>query len=365
MEILIVDDSKFTRQAIGRELQQGGYTTREAADGREALDILVTCAPDLVTLDVEMPGLDGFETCLRIRGGGAGDGSVVLKNPSVPVIFVTADDTLAGRARGFEVGATDFITKNFETGELSRLVDRLLSPSNSLAGTTALVVDDSKVSRQIASSILRKQGVCVLEAENGREGLEILRDKSDKIDLVLTDQSMPELDGIGLCSHARQQLGLTEIPIIFLAGGSFEYTALDIFNAGATDYLRKPYLNEELVARAGTHLEACRLEKILRNNLEDQTRLNQKLEEQAARLDAANRTLASRNKDLDEFVYVASHDLQEPLRKLASFSFLLKEDLGDALPPPCGGGYSLHTGLRPEDADPRPEPPRPLPGRLE
>ena len=108
--ILIVDDNPLGREALGELLHQQGYTLAFAADGPEALKQAAALAPDLILLDVMMPGMDGFEVCRRLRA----DANLA----EVPVVMVTALDDKAMRLRGLEAGADDFITKPYDRAEL-------------------------------------------------------------------------------------------------------------------------------------------------------------------------------------------------------------------------------------------------------
>ena len=112
--ILVVDDSPTVRRIIRNELAPHGFELVDAHDGPDAIIKLIEFDVDLVTLDIDMPGLDGFETCRRIRELEQRLG----RARNVPVIFVTALDTVAGRDKGFESGAKDFIVKPFVEGEL-------------------------------------------------------------------------------------------------------------------------------------------------------------------------------------------------------------------------------------------------------
>lgn len=125
--ILAVDDMATNRKLLGYVLKAPEYQVIEAADGFEALDILRRESVDVVLLDVMMPGIDGFETCRRIREE--------LGLDLLPVIMVTAMGTPDDVVRGMEVGADDYVTKPFNGAELlarvraalerKRLTDRL------------------------------------------------------------------------------------------------------------------------------------------------------------------------------------------------------------------------------------------------
>jgi len=123
--ILVVDDDADTRGLVRRLLERAGYAVREAEDGRAALRELFTVAPDLVLLDVTMPGLDGWTTLARIR-----------EVSEVPVVMLTARDTELERVRGLSQGADDYIAKPFGRQELVARVQALLRRAGSAVGDT-------------------------------------------------------------------------------------------------------------------------------------------------------------------------------------------------------------------------------------
>jgi two-component system sensor histidine kinase/response regulator len=119
--ILIVDDVGKNLQVLGNILRDAGYELAVASNGEQALDFVKKCVPDLILLDVMMPGWNGFETCEKIREH--------LGNFKVPVIFLTALDDSSDIEKGFELGAVDYITKPFRAPELMARVKTHLEMS--------------------------------------------------------------------------------------------------------------------------------------------------------------------------------------------------------------------------------------------
>jgi DNA-binding response OmpR family regulator len=115
--VLVVDDSSPIRDLIVVNLELEGFDVRSAADGMEGLEVLAGWRPDVVTLDVVMPRLDGFATLARLRGEPA--------TADIPVLIVTARAQAADRERGDELGADDYLSKPFEPAELVAAVGRL------------------------------------------------------------------------------------------------------------------------------------------------------------------------------------------------------------------------------------------------
>ena len=300
--ILVVDDSRSIRRIVRQDLEAGGYAVEEATNGEAGLLALENGRFDLVTLDIEMPGLSGFETCRRIRAGASSESA------RIPVIFITANDTLTDRRRGFDAGAAEFLVKPFPAGGIRAAVDRILRPAQHLAGLTALVVDDSVTSRTIVTSILRREGLTVLEAIDGEAGLEVLRQHVGEIDLVISDLVMPRMEGDELCRHIRESLALNELPVILLTGIADQARTLDLFQAGASDYLTKPFVKEELLARLTTHLQRA----LLRRRLEETDHALGRAREQASTARRAKGT----------FLTNMSHEIRTPMNAIVGLSEL-------------------------------------------
>ena len=122
MKILVVEHDEEARSGLSNDLSGAGYTVIEAADGAEALTLYSTEKPDLVVLDIAITGINGFEVCRRIK----------LESPTgVPVIIATAKENVAGRLKGFQGGADDYITKPYDLNELNariKVMRRLSHP---------------------------------------------------------------------------------------------------------------------------------------------------------------------------------------------------------------------------------------------
>lgn len=116
--ILVVDDDEPVLRSVKRVLENAGFTVNTAANGQEALKMIERERPDLVVLDIIMPGLDGLEVCRRIRAD-----PFVAK---LPILFLTAKGRPTDIAQGLDAGGDDFLTKPFEVVELPARVRALL-----------------------------------------------------------------------------------------------------------------------------------------------------------------------------------------------------------------------------------------------
>jgi DNA-binding response OmpR family regulator len=115
--VLVVDDEPTILEVVARYLERAGYRTRVAADGLEAIDAVALDRPDLVVLDLMLPGLDGMEVMRRLRGPGPG---------GIPVILLTAKGEESDRVIGLRLGADDYVVKPFSPAELIARVDAVL-----------------------------------------------------------------------------------------------------------------------------------------------------------------------------------------------------------------------------------------------
>ncbi|MFI8964076.1 response regulator transcription factor [Streptomyces sp. NPDC053493] len=125
--ILIVDDEPAVREALRRSLAFEGYATEDAVDGLDALAKMESYGPDLVVLDVQMPRMDGLTAARRIRSGGS----------TVPILMLTARDTVGDRVTGLDAGADDYLVKPFELDELFARIRALLRRSSYAAAAAS------------------------------------------------------------------------------------------------------------------------------------------------------------------------------------------------------------------------------------
>jgi len=312
MKILVVDDSAMIRSLIRKELQADGYQVVEAKDGPDALRFISEgFRPDLITLDIDMPKMDGFETCKLFLEKQNTNASDYAEDMRIPVVFITANDKMNDRVKGFNMGATDFVTKPFPKGRLLKIINKILKPKQFLRGMTALVVDDSDVARKIINENLQREGLTTIEATNGREAYDIIKEKPEEIDIIISDLLMPEMDGEELCIKIRKELNLLEIPVIFLTAIADHTKLLTVFQAGATDYIVKPFFKEELLARINVHLE--------------QTQLNQKLKKTIKKLQTAQKENAVKEKMIGalEMAGAICHEMNQPLQNITGFAEIL------------------------------------------
>ena len=197
-----------------------------------------------------------------------------------------------------------------------------------------LLVDDKENNLLSMESVLWQDGYQIIKATSGKEALKILLKEMD-FTLILMDVEMPELNGFETASMIYQRDRLRHIPIIFITAHSYgDDNMFKGYRAGAVDYLYKPVQPELLRAKVGIFAELYRkthqlmqqedkltkINKSLEIEIKDRILSEEKVNELNKQLLENIHQLESINKELDRFAYMASHDLQEPLRKFRIFS---------------------------------------------
>ena len=303
--ILIVDDSAMIRRIIREELKAGDFIISEVDSGENALNYMrEQDPPDLITMDIEMPGLSGFEVFKKLSEKEYAASFSHRQEQKPPVIFITTRDTIEDRKKGYDLGAVDFICKPFDKGLLLSIVNKILYPEKTLKNLLALVVDDAVTARTTVKKALNQEGIDVIEAEDGMQAFEMICNRMSEIDILITDLNMPVMEGDQLVEKVRKELDLQDLPIIFLTAETDQTRLLELFKCGGSDYLIKPFIKEELVARILVHLERRELTQRLRASVKE---------------------LSNLNAMKDDLIAVCSHDLRSPLHGILGFTDILLE----------------------------------------
>lgn len=215
----------------------------------------------------------------------------------------------------------DTINKSYVNDALSVLEsasdETLNEKPKDVSGARVLIVDDNSDMRKHIRSLLEKQ-FNVITAPNGREALQLI--KSEQPDLVLSDVMMPVMDGIQLLKAVKEDPATSNLPIILLTARAGEESKIEGFDTGADDYLVKPFSANELMSRIRAQLS------ITKRRDDRERELERRVDERTVQLREKNTELELTNKELESFNYVASHDLQEPLRKIQTFTHLIDSE---------------------------------------
>jgi PAS domain S-box-containing protein len=198
--ILVIDDDPTARDLMATFLRKEGYRMVAAASGEEGVRLARTLRPDAITLDVIMPGMDGW----AVLGALKADPELA----EIPVAMVTIVDD---RQAGYTLGATDYLAKPVDWARLSAV---LAKHRRDTAPGRILLVEDEAATRELVRRMLERAGWTVDEAENGRVALERLAPATP--DLILLDLMMPEMDGFEFLQALRQREAWRAIPVVVL-----------------------------------------------------------------------------------------------------------------------------------------------------
>lgn len=185
-----------------------------------------------------------------------------------------------------------------------------------------LIVDDLPKNLMVLGNILLKHNYQIAYARNGKEALTQATEYD--FDLILLDIMMPEMDGYEVCRALRENTKTAKTPIIFLTAKNDTESIVKGFEAGAQDYVTKPFNTNELLARVNTHLELKRKRQELQalNN-----QLEEKVKERTLELEKANKKIETLDKAKSAFLGLISHEIRTPLNGIIGFLDILKQSI--------------------------------------
>jgi len=196
---LVVEDDDEAAALMGLQLQAEGFDVRTVTSAEAALALSGTLRPDLITVDILLPGMDGWDFIARLRDLPAW--------ADVPVVVVSV---MADHRRGFSLGASLVLQKPVSRQALARGLNRIgLAPDGE---STVLVIDDDPHAIEIIATHLRQSGHVVLRAPGGAEGIELAR--RFRPDLIALDLEMPEVNGFDVVDALSGHPGTSGIPIV-------------------------------------------------------------------------------------------------------------------------------------------------------
>ncbi|MGI4791362.1 MAG: response regulator, partial [Janthinobacterium lividum] len=200
--VLVIDDDPAARDLMRRFLSREGFRPETAASGEEGLRMARSLKPVAITLDVMMPGIDGWTVLQRLKAD--------TETQDIPVIMLTMVDD---KNIGFALGAADYMTKPIDRARLSAILGRHRCADNE-GGCRVLLVEDDEPTREMMHTLLEREGWGVEEAANGRIALDCLNTACP--DLILLDLMMPEMDGFEFARRLRERPEWRTIPVVVL-----------------------------------------------------------------------------------------------------------------------------------------------------
>jgi len=280
--VLVVDDLEPNVKLLEAKLRAEYFDVVSAYSGQEAVDTAISDQPDIILLDVMMPGMDGFEACRRIK-----------ENPEtmhIPIVMVTALDQQTDRVVGLEAGADDFLTKPVEdlalfarvrslsrlkmmtdelraryaTGKGLGVVDNIeidVDPSE----TRIFIIDDNEEQAERLKSTLGEDHAVSCETD---PEIALGRAQSGDFDLIIVSLSIESMDPLRLCSSIRSFEETRLTPILAVVRQSDTRKLVRALDIGVNDYLKRPIDRNELTARVHTQLRRKRYVDQLRSSFQ-------------------------------------------------------------------------------------------------
>ena len=243
LNVLIADDHDVARDALESIVKSIGWRCEIFNGGLPAYHrALKEDSPDLILLDWDMPDMDGLTVARLIK-------SEPLRSGSPIIVMVTALGSEAVRNSADSIYVDAVLDKPVTASSLMDVVMSIHKPTtaakgdeseNHLAGLKLLVVDDNEFNRQVAVEIFTGEGAEVFSVDDGHEAVEFLANEDHSIDLVLMDIQMPIMDGYEATRKIRQELKLTDLPIIALTAGAFAQDKEKALQSGMNDFIPKP-----------------------------------------------------------------------------------------------------------------------------
>ncbi len=198
--LLVIDDDDVARQLMRRTFTREGFHVEDAATGEAGLARARELRPDVITLDVMMPGTDGWAVLAALKADPA--------LADIPVVMVTIADQ---KPLALALGAADYLTKPVDRARLTSVLRRCLRDGES---RDVLIVDDDAVARLTLQRTLEKEGWRVRTAVHGRDALGCVAEALPA--LILLDLMMPEMDGFAFLEAFREQPAHAGVPVVVL-----------------------------------------------------------------------------------------------------------------------------------------------------
>jgi two-component system, cell cycle response regulator len=280
--VLVVDDILANVRLLEAKLAAEYFDVVTAMNGVDALEAVQRAKPDIVLLDVMMPGIDGVEVCRRIKS-----------NPltqHIPVVMVTALDQPEDRVRGLEAGADDFLTKPVNDvslfcrvkslvrlkmltdelrtrtgGDPLRLVNSEQPDIDSKPGNVLVIDNRVAVAERIKGALAGRHDVTV--AIEPQQALDACSNSQSAFELVIVNLDMEGIDALRICSQLKSMEQTRQTPILIIVDPDDHQRLLRALDMGVNDYLIRPIDKQELLARVATQIRRYRYTEQLRTSV--------------------------------------------------------------------------------------------------
>ena len=268
--VLIIEDNQMNMKLFRSLLAKTDYQIFEANDAENGIEMARTHLPDLILMDIQLPNMDGLQATRIIKQDS------ILSH--IPIVALTSHAMLGDDQKAKEAGCDGYITKPINTRSFLSEISCYFKDTNPCQPVIKkstdykpriLIVDDEPNNVKLISAMLYKEPFDIVTACNGKTALEVIN--NNKIDLILLDIMMPEMDGYQVTRSVKENEKTKDIPIILvtaLYSGEDKRRGL---NAGADEFITKPVNKVEIIARIRSmlRLQQYREQMIVRKQSED------------------------------------------------------------------------------------------------
>jgi signal transduction histidine kinase/CheY-like chemotaxis protein len=238
--VLVIDDNHNDRRFLHRYLSGEGYNVALATNGQQGLQMALEIVPDLITLDVMMPEMDGWETLVRLKN-----------NPKLANIPVVMSSIVEDRHLAQTLGAADYLVKPVDKQRLVNVLDKHIGRDEQ---GCILVVEDDEASREMMCRMLVQEGWTVQSAANGLKAIDCIQVEQPL--MILLDLMMPEMDGFEVIKTVRQNPNWHKIPIIVVTAMDLTTVEHGLLTAQVTNVFQKgKYNKQQLITEVQSLIE--------------------------------------------------------------------------------------------------------------
>lgn len=242
-KVLVIEDSPTSMRVLSHLVTKAGLEPVTASSLAQAKNIFASSYPEeylCALVDYNLPDAeDGEAIDYAIQA-------------FIPTVVITGRLDERTRDRVLSKDVVDYIPK--ENAQVYDYLSRLLQRLEKNKQIGVLVVDDSRLSRSMVTSLLRRHNFVTYEAEDGQEGLTVLRQHSN-IKLVITDENMPNKTGVEMVAELRNTFSKEDVAVIGVSGKGSSALSARFIKSGANDYISKPYCHEEFFCRVIQNIE--------------------------------------------------------------------------------------------------------------
>ena len=318
--ILIVEDNPMNMELATLLIEKAGHSVIQAKDAQSGLRISRTELPDLILMDVQLPGMSGLEATVLLKASPA--------TKSIPIIALTALAMSGDEELCLAAGCDDYISKPLRYKVLWAAVEKHVIQPQSLnrkidmnnRPRKVLIVDDEHFNRELLKVMLEYEGYIIQTVNGGEEALKSV--EQDPPDLILLDIMMPGLNGNIVAERLKLNPETMYIPIIMVTSIDEHAAKLTALKVGADDFLTKPIDRAELILRVRNMLRLKDYSDLL---TEYNNKLEDKVKERTVKLENAYKETIITMVSAAEF---KDEETGAHVRRIAHYSYLLGRLLG-------------------------------------